>query len=339
LTESLGLPGNSAQSIDCARDKYQTRAKLKEANLPTPSNFMIASDEDLPKAEEVVGFPAVLKPVNGAASLGVVRVNTTSELAAKYKEVCSILETCSTTDVHGFHQSDKPKDEDPLVKGIMLEQYLDGDEVDIDVILSDGKVTYAKVTDNLPTHEPWFNETGACTPSILPVAVQRELEEMSVKMCKALGLSSGVMHVEMKYTTNNGPQLIEVNARMGGGPVRDMNLAVWGVDFVEEQLMACVGLPATPPIPSKPIKCLGQYSVNARKSGTIGPEFPAILEKLRQMPDVVCVDELVKPGDLAVGLGDGMPTWLADIIVEKPTAEEAVAYVQQLEAGLEQPIH
>ena len=46
-----------------------------------------------------------------------------------------------------------------------MEQYLDGDEVDVDMILSDGKVTYAKVTDNLPTLEPWFNETGAVTPS------------------------------------------------------------------------------------------------------------------------------------------------------------------------------
>ena len=67
--------------------------------------------------------------------------------------------------------------------------------------------------------------------------------------------------LRFRYTTTNGPQLIEINGRMGGGPVRDMNLAVWGVDLVEEQLMASVGLPACPPLPEKPIKCLGQYVV------------------------------------------------------------------------------
>lgn len=36
---------------------------------------------------------------------------------------------------------------------------------------------------------------------------------------QALGLKTGVMHVEAKYTSR-GPRLIEVNCRMGGGPIR-----------------------------------------------------------------------------------------------------------------------
>merc|ERR1712187_647524 len=102
-----------------------------------------------------------------------------------------------------------------------------------------------------------------------------------------------------KYTTKNGPQLIEVNARMGGGPVRDLNLAVWGVDLVEEQLMASVGLPANPP----------------------------------------CAEKLVSVGDEVMGVDDGMPTWIADIVVEKPTAEVAIKYACELNDKFEQPIY
>jgi carnosine synthase len=36
---------------------------------------------------------------------------------------------------------------------------------------------------------------------------------------QALGFNMGVFHVECKYTSR-GARLIEVNARMGGGPVR-----------------------------------------------------------------------------------------------------------------------
>jgi hypothetical protein len=38
---------------------------------------------------------------------------------------------------------------------------------------------------------------------------------------------------------------------------------VWGVDLVEEHLMACAGIPVRPPIAKKPLKHLAEYSVNA----------------------------------------------------------------------------
>ena len=41
--------------------------------------------------------------------------------------------------------------------------------------------------------------------------------------------------MELKYTSR-GPRLIEINCRMGGGPVRNTNLLVWGVDMVEVSL-------------------------------------------------------------------------------------------------------
>eukprot|EP00971_Amphidinium_carterae_P113365 2245994-Amphidinium_carterae.1 len=74
LCETFGLPGPRPASVDAARDKHKTRAALKAAGLPTPRNFLITKVEDLHQAGEVVGFPAVLKPVSGAASLGVKKV-------------------------------------------------------------------------------------------------------------------------------------------------------------------------------------------------------------------------------------------------------------------------
>jgi len=53
---------------------------MKAAGLPTPKNMAVKKPEDLPRAAEVVGFPAVLKPTSGAASLGVVKVETLGDL-------------------------------------------------------------------------------------------------------------------------------------------------------------------------------------------------------------------------------------------------------------------
>lgn len=59
----------------------------------------------------------------------------------------------------------------------------------------DGQATYGAVTDNWPTIEPYFNETGSNCPSILPRAQQRELLELSVNSVKVCG------HVQLLSTS------------------------------------------------------------------------------------------------------------------------------------------
>lgn len=58
-------------------DRLQnTRSCMAKAGLPTPANYLIRSGNDIKKAAEIVGFPAVIKPISGAASEGVVRVDS-----------------------------------------------------------------------------------------------------------------------------------------------------------------------------------------------------------------------------------------------------------------------
>lgn len=70
---------------------------------------------------------------------------------------------------------------------LMLEEYLDGPEVDVDLILSEGEAVYGAITDNWPTVEPYFNETGSNCPSILPTQQQQELMQMAVQATQCLG--------------------------------------------------------------------------------------------------------------------------------------------------------
>ena len=70
---------------------------------------------------------------------------------------------------------------------LMLEEYLDGPEVDVDVVLSEGQAVYGAITDNWPTVEPYFNETGSNCPSILPTKQQQELMELAVQATQCLG--------------------------------------------------------------------------------------------------------------------------------------------------------
>lgn len=80
---------------------------------------------------------------------------------------------------------------------------------------------------------------------------------------QCMGFQLGVFHVELKYTSR-GPRLIEVNARMGGGPVRNTNLLVWGVDLVEQHVTASCGIPCRPAVAQKPLKELAELTINAK---------------------------------------------------------------------------
>lgn len=60
---------------------------MEAAGLPTPKHFKITSPEEVSKAGAHVGFPAVIKPISGAASIGVIRVNNEVELEAAYKRL------------------------------------------------------------------------------------------------------------------------------------------------------------------------------------------------------------------------------------------------------------
>lgn len=77
---------------------------------------------------------------------------------------------------------------------LMLEEYLDGPEVDVDLIISEGEAVYGAITDNWPTVEPYFNETGSNCPSILPASHQRELMDLAVASVHSLGLQMVRLH-------------------------------------------------------------------------------------------------------------------------------------------------
>jgi len=152
-----------------------------------------------------------------------------------------------------------------------------------------------------------------------------------VDCVKALGFSSGVFHVECKLTST-GPQLVEVNARMGGGPVRECNLRVWGVDLVEEMLFCSLGMSARPVVPEQPLTSIGYAFFNAPRSGKL--MSTQCLEDVKKRADVVSCDVFVSASSAVTGAADGLPTWLALLVVSKPTSKAALEYVQQIEAGL-----
>ncbi|EER20663.1 conserved hypothetical protein [Perkinsus marinus ATCC 50983] len=333
LSEALGLPGPSVACVDIARDKHKTRDIMTAKGLPSIKNFLITDPAQLEEAGEHVGFPAVLKPIAGAASLGVQKVTDMDDLRRTYGELVRLMaglrvkagalervtRVRADSAISEVIDGDGINAELIIALDMMLEEYLDGDEVDVDCIFSDGECRFCYVIDNGPTVEPYFAETWAALPSLLPEDKVLGLKNMAQDAVAAIGFTNGVFHVEGKFTSR-GPRLIEVNARMGGGPTRLIHTYVSGVDLVVEQLLMTVGIPSRPPIQPTGM-CIAYSFVGAPKSGVVNStEF---LDKFRDIPGMIQLSALVHDGEVVVGPEEGMPSWIAEIVVALSDGQEA----------------
>jgi carnosine synthase len=345
LSEKFNLPGHGVKAVSMARDKHQTRQAVEShpATLQYAiRNYLITdgSDAELQKAAFHVGFPAVLKPVSGAASLGVQKVSNIEELMRTYRVINDLVselvvssgalerrvrmatnesESESTeASAEQFHSNVSTLQNTAIV----LEEYVSGQEVDIDIVLCEGKITFCEISDNGPTEEPYFGETYNCCPSLLTTEDQNSLTRMALRITtEALGFRSGVFHVEAKMSPN-GPRLIEVNCRMGGGPIRSVHLVRSDVDLVVEQLILAVGLPAYPtPRPVSERPAIGFLEVNATRSGSVNTlDF---LNGIEKRPGMVYFIPFIGVGEHIFGPEEGQPTWVAEALFMRDTPDEA----------------
>ena len=246
IVDMLDLPGIPFRIARTARNKYLFREFCQEAGIPAPQHRMISSETDIDYVMNKFAFPIIVKPVYGSSSVLVVKVEKKSDLP---KVVRYVAENISE------------KMESALTNGIQIfaEEYLEGQEVDIDMLLQNGKVKFYSITDNNPTDEPFFVETGDSIPSSLSEEAQEKLADMAEQTLEKLGVQQGCMHFEAKWT-KRGPFPIEVNLRMGGDYIHSFIKGCWGVDLVEYAVKIALGMYIKPQKPEQPLQYLkGQH--------------------------------------------------------------------------------
>jgi biotin carboxylase len=229
VATALGLATNPPAAVDAARSKVRTRELSEQLGIPSPKAQRVRSLDELFAAAMRIGFPAVVKPEFGASAMGCVRVDDLESLPNIYTLVRGVV----SSDHDGIFRAGND---------LLLEEYLDGVEFDIDLVMHRGECIFSSVSQNWPTAEPSFQETGLHCPADHDKRAVRKLVDFTVRAAQAFGLHRGVLHIEGK-TTSKGPRIVEVNVRMGGGRIYEIVRTVWGVDLVEAQLRSCLDLP------------------------------------------------------------------------------------------------
>jgi len=221
----VGVPYKVANRV---RNKYLFRDFCLVNGLPAVKFKELKNNRDLEEISRTFNFPLVVKPAYGAGSAFVVKVNDEEELRESYdyikKEISPRVESALNDGL-----------------GVFVEEYIDGDEVDLDILVQNGKIKFCAISDNGQTKEPFFIETVRTTPSNLPTKNQAELLSMADETLEKLGILNGCIHFEAKSTAQ-GPVPIEINLRLGGDEVYPSIKMAWRVDLIENYLKIACGV-------------------------------------------------------------------------------------------------
>ncbi len=244
------------------RNKLKFREFCEKHEIPAPLFQKIRHGT----AEEIkhIPFPLVLKPAFGAGSAYVTRVDNTEEYLRAVQYIRNEISVGVESALHDGLE-------------IFAEEYIAGEEVDIDLILQNGRIKFASISDNQQTREPFFVEIGQNIPTRLPAAARQALLDMASETLEKIGVRDGCIHFEarvtMKAETGIRARPIEVNLRMGGDEVYSFVKKAWGYDLIDNAVRVALGLYIKPfVLPAQPKRYLaGKYFL---------PEHSGILSRL-----------------------------------------------------------
>jgi biotin carboxylase len=200
IAERLGLPSSPVMAVAATRNKSVLRERLQTAGVIQPRWWLWPKGECLPPLD----YPVVVKPLDQAASRGVIRAEDQDQLLAAGQRIRQMLRgdpECST----------------PAAQSLLVEEFVAGPEVAVEALLMAGEMRLLAIYDKPePLDGPFFEETIYTVPSKLPRARQLEVESALGSAVRALGLTEGAIHAELRLGWEH-PALIDLASRSIGG--------------------------------------------------------------------------------------------------------------------------
>lgn len=212
--ETLGVPHCAPAAAMRCRDKWETRTALRVAGVPSAVSVLVDDVREASDAARAIGYPVVVKPRSLSASFGVSLVTGPDDLAAAF-------------DRAGASESNGPWEFRP---GVLVEEYLTGDEISVDSAVAGGRVETAVYALKVLGYAPHFEELGhiVAAPELI-VDDPALVHDIVAAAHHALGVDNAVTHTELRLTPG-GPRIVEVNGRSGGDYISELALLATGVD-------------------------------------------------------------------------------------------------------------
>jgi biotin carboxylase len=204
--KEFGLPYHSVEAVEVCRNKHAARERFRTAGLTAPDYFRVPITSEPGAIAGRATYPCVLKPLGLSGSRGVIRTDDELQFISAFQRIRKMLES-----------PDIRKLQDAEDGFIQIETFIPGTEYALEGLVTGGELQVLAIFDKPePLDGPFFEETLYVTPSRTMPEVIESIVATTSQAVKALGLSHGPVHAEMRYN-DCGVWMLEVAARPIGG--------------------------------------------------------------------------------------------------------------------------
>ena len=208
----LGVPGLSPEAALNFRDKARMKDVLRTAGLPCARHLLITDASEAAALVEQVGFPLVVKPPAGAGSQSTYRVDDDDAL----REALALVQ---------------PSTQSP----VQLEEFVLGEEHSFDSVVIEGQPVWHSLTRYLPTplevlRNPWI-QWCVLLPREVDDARYDDIRTAGYSAVSALGLRTGLSHLEWFRRSDGSLAISEVAARPPGAQITTLMTYAHDLDF------------------------------------------------------------------------------------------------------------
>ena len=209
VAERLGLPHPIDARVGAlATSKLRQREAFAASGVPHARSFA-ASDPALP-------FPCVVKAPDRQGQRGLALVRRPEELEAALAEATA----------------------ESRLGGVLVEEHVEGPEVTVNAFSVDGAVVPLTVTDRLTAAAPAF---GVALAHVWPSEHDTTATvDVARRAVEAVGIRNGPSYTQVRLGPD-GPVVMEVAARLGGGHDAELCRAALGVDLNALAVEAALG--------------------------------------------------------------------------------------------------
>lgn len=221
VRRELGIEGTPPATADLFRDKARMKDELRRHGLPCARHRLIRTWSDAEAFVHEVGVPLVLKPPAGMGCKSTWRINSLDEMRAA---------------LGALHASPE--------RPALAEEFLRGREFSFETITIGGQVQFQSATRYYPPplevmETPWI-QWVVVLPRDIDGPDYADARALGVKAVRALGLETGMTHMEWFRRDDGSLAIGEIAARPPGANIVRLNSYAHDVDMYRAWARAVV---------------------------------------------------------------------------------------------------
>ena len=213
VREKLGIPGMRPEVAARFRDKNLMKDVFHANGVPCARHSLAESADDAVAFANTVGYPVVVKPPAGAGSIATFKADNEAALRDAVSKAA-------------------PRHGDPA----LIEEFIQGDEFSLETISIRGHAVWHSLTHYYPNpldvvRNKWI-QWCVVSPREVHDARYDDIRAAGSKALKALGMQTGLSHMEWFRRKDGSIAISEVAARPPGAQITTLNSRAYDIDFV-----------------------------------------------------------------------------------------------------------